>query len=125
MTSTIERAAHMVKILDEEIASVEEEMLQIINSDPSILRNYELLNSIKVKTRVYPTGAKLLKADLSQAANSAIVWDKEMKEYYERKRKEGKAYGVVLNAVKFKLVGRMFAVVKRGTPFVELMTYKK
>ena len=40
MTSTIERAAHMVKILDEEIASVEEEMLQIINSDPSILRNY-------------------------------------------------------------------------------------
>ena len=27
--------------------------------------------------------------------------------------------------VKFKLVGRMFAVVKRGTPFVELMTYKK
>lgn len=169
MTSTIERAAHMVKILDEEIASVEEEMLQIINSDPSILRNYELLNSIKGigtinamntiihtnnfqafetarqyacylgiapfehssgtsikgKTRVYPTGAKLLKADLSQAANSAIVWDKEMKEYYERKRKEGKAYGVVLNAVKFKLVGRMFAVVKRGTPFVELMTYKK
>lgn len=168
MTSTIERAAHMVKILDEEIASVEEEMLQIINSDPSILRNYELLNSIKGigtinamntiihtnnfqafetarqyacylgiapfehssgtsikgKTRVYPTGAKLLKADLSQAANSAIVWDKEMKEYYERKRKEGKAYGVVLNAVKFKLVGRMFAVVKRGTPFVELMTYK-
>ena len=154
---------------DEEIASVEEEMLQIINSDPSILRNYELLNSIKGigtinamntiihtnnfqafetarqyacylgiapfehssgtsikgKTRVYPTGAKLLKADLSQAANSAIVWDKEMKEYYERKRKEGKAYGVVLNAVKFKLVGRMFAVVKRGTPFVELMTYKK
>ena len=33
--------------------------------------------SIKGKTRVYPTGAKLLKADLSQAANSAIVWDKE------------------------------------------------
>ena len=44
--------------------------------------------SIKGKTRVYPTGAKLLKADLSQASNSAIVWDKEMKEYYERKRKE-------------------------------------
>lgn len=109
-------------------------MLQIINSDPSILRNYELLNSIKGigtinamntiihtnnfqafetarqyacylgiapfehssgtsikgKTRVYPTGAKLLKADLSQAANSAIVWDKEMKEYYERKGRKGK-----------------------------------
>ncbi|MBO5180939.1 MAG: IS110 family transposase, partial [Paraprevotella sp.] len=62
--------------------------------------------------------------DLSQAANSAIVWDKEIKEYYERKRKEGKAYGVVLNAVKFKLICRMFVVVRRGTPFVPLQTYK-
>ena len=95
---------------------------------PIGIQNFEQLrnnNNVYIDKTVYPTGAKLLKADLSQAANSAIVWDKEMKEYYERKRKEGKAYGVVLNAVKFKLVGRMFAVVKRGTPFVELMTYKK
>lgn len=80
--------------------------------------------SIKGKTQVSHIGAKLLKADLSQAAKSAIVWDKELKEYYERKIKEGKAFGVVLNAVKFKLVCRMFAVVRRGTPFVELNTYK-
>lgn len=80
--------------------------------------------SIKGKTQVSHMGAKILKADLSQAAKSAIVWDKELKEYYERKMKEGKAFGVVLNAVKFKLVCRMFAIVKRGTPFVELNTYK-
>lgn len=80
--------------------------------------------SVRGKTRVSHMGAKLLKADLSQAAKSAIVWDKELKEYYERKIKEGKAFGVVINAVKFKLVCRMFAVVKRGTPFVELMQYK-
>lgn len=30
----------------------------------------------------------------------------------------------MLNAVKFKLVLRMFAVIKRGTPYVELDTYK-
>lgn len=80
--------------------------------------------SIKEKPQVSHVGAKLLKADLSQAAKSAVVWDKELKEYYERKIKEGKAYGVVLNAVKFKLVCRMFAVVRRGTPFVDLLTYK-
>lgn len=80
--------------------------------------------TVKGKPKVLRMGPKQLKADLSQAANSAIVWDKELKAYYERKRKEGKAYGVVLNAVKFKLVCRMFAVVKRGTPFVELMNYK-
>lgn len=80
--------------------------------------------SVRGRTKVSHIGAKGLKADLSQAANSAIVWDKEIKEYYERKRKEGKAYGVVLNAVKFKLICRMFAVVRRGTPFVPLQTYK-
>ena len=56
---------------------------------------------------------------------TAAEIEKLLRQMDERKRKEGKAYGVVLNAVKFKLVGRMFAVVKRGTPFVELMTYKK
>lgn len=80
--------------------------------------------SIKGKPRVSHIGAKLLKADLSQAAKSAVVWDKELKDYYERKTREGKAYGVVLNAGKFKLVCRMFAVVRRGTPFVDLQTYK-
>lgn len=80
--------------------------------------------SIKGRPQVSHVGAKLLKADLSQAAKSAVVWDKELKSYYERKIKEGKEYGVVLNAVKFKLVCRMFAVVRRGTPFVDLMAYK-
>lgn len=80
--------------------------------------------SVKGATRVSRLGNRQLKADLSQAAKSAIVWDRELKEYYERKTKEGKAFGVVLNAVKFKLVCRMFAVVRRGTPFVELNTYK-
>lgn len=80
--------------------------------------------TVKGKPKVSHVGAKLLKADLSQAAKSAVVWDKEMRTYYERKIKEGKAYGVVLNAVKFKLVCRMFAVVRRGTPFVDFQTYK-
>ena len=80
--------------------------------------------SVRGRTRVSRIGARQLKADLTQAAKSAIVWDQELKAYYERKIKEGKAFGVVLNAVKFKLVCRMFAVVRRGTPFVDLMTYK-
>ena len=35
-----------------------------------------------------------------------------------------KCGGIVLNAVKFKLVLRMFAVIKRGTPYVETDAYK-
>lgn len=167
-TSTLRRAKNMVEVLEQEIKSVEQEMNALIEKEPSIAKNYQLLTSIKGigsinaistiihtnnfqafetarqyacylgiapfdlssgtsvkgKTKVSHMGAKRLKADLSQAAKSAIVWDKELKGYYERKIKEGKAFGVVLNAVKFKLVCRMFAVVRRGTPFVELETYK-
>lgn len=80
--------------------------------------------SVRGKTRVSKAGAKNLKSDLSMAARCAIAYDNEIKGYYQRKRDEGKVFGVVLNAVKFKLVERMFAVVKRGTPFVDIYKYK-
>jgi transposase len=80
--------------------------------------------SIKGKTMVSKMCNRQLKANLSQAACCAIKFDPEMNHYFNRKTKEGKAYGAVLNAVKFKLVERMFAVVKRGTPFVNIMQYQ-
>lgn len=60
----------------------------------------------------------------SIGARSARIHDPQMKEYFERKTAQGKEFGVVMNAIKYKLIQRMFAVVKRGTPFVQLQTYK-
>lgn len=80
--------------------------------------------STKGKPHVCSIGAKILKSDLSMAARSARIHDPEMKEYFERKTAQGKEFGVVMNAIKYKLIQRMFAVVKRGTPFVQLQTYK-
>ena len=55
------------------------------------------------------------------AARTAILNDPWMKNYYHRKMKEKgeqrNQHGVVLNAVKFKLVLRMFSVVKSGVPY--------
>ena len=73
--------------------------------------------SVRGRTHVEP-GAKTLKADLTGAVRSCINHDKEIRKYYERKMAEGKAFGIVANAIKFKLLLRMFAVIKRGTPFV-------
>ncbi|MCI1646716.1 MAG: hypothetical protein LKI39_13800 [Bacteroides sp.] len=56
------------------------------------------------------------------AARNARIHDPEIKEYFERKTVQGKQFGIVMNAIKYKLVQRMFAVVKRGTPFVQLRT---
>ena len=73
--------------------------------------------SVRGRTHVEP-GAKMLKADLTGAVRSCINHDKEIRKYYDRKIAEGKAFGIVANAIKFKLLLRMFAVIKRGTPFV-------
>ena len=76
--------------------------------------------SIKGKTRVSHLANKKIKAHLSNASRSAVQNDSEMKIYYKRKEKEGKAHGVIMNAIKFKLITRVFAVVKRGTPYVKM-----
>jgi transposase len=76
--------------------------------------------SIRGRTKVSNLANKRMKADLTNAARSAIVHDPEMRIYYKRKRAEGKEYGTVINAVKFKIITRAFAVIKRGTPFVKL-----
>lgn len=76
--------------------------------------------SIKGKTRVSQYANKKVKAYLSNAARSALMHDPEIGIYYRRKRQEGKEHGTVMNAIKFKLITRAYAVVKRGTPYVKL-----
>lgn len=77
--------------------------------------------SVKGKTQVSKICRTQQKAELSMAARSAVIHDPSLKRYYQRKMKEkggGKeVHGVVLNAVKFKLILRMFAVVKSGQPY--------
>ena len=81
---------------------------------------YSSATSIRGKTRVSNLANKAIKANLTNAARSAIVHDNELKIYYKRKREEGKAHGTVINAVKFKIISRAFAVIKRQTPFVKM-----
>ena len=74
--------------------------------------------SIKKRTKVSHLANKELKQELNQAAKTAIIHDPELRTYAERKLKN-KAYPLVLNNVKFKLILRMFSVVKRGEKYVE------
>lgn len=74
--------------------------------------------SIKGKKRVSHLANKELKSELSQAARAAMTWDKEIEAYSERKLKN-KPWSLVVNNVKFKLILRMFAVVKRGSKYVD------
>lgn len=71
-------------------------------------------------THVHHIAHRKLKSLLFLAAATAIQFDKELKSYYDRRVKEGKHRMWVLNAVKNKIVARVFAVINRGTPFVEI-----
>jgi transposase len=74
--------------------------------------------SIKGKNKVSNLANKKLKSLLSSCASTAIQHDPELKMYYKRKIEEGKNTMQVKNAVRNKLVHRIFAVVRRGTPYV-------
>jgi transposase len=80
-------------------------------------------SSIKGKTQTDRRSNRKLNALITMAARSASLYSLEMKEYMERKLKEGKHYNCVLNAIKNKLIARIFAVVKRQSPYVDLKKY--
>jgi len=76
--------------------------------------------SIKVKSRVSNLANKKIKALLSNGANAACRCDPELRNYYKRKIAEGKDHKLVMNSISYKLVNRVFAVVKRQTPYVSI-----
>lgn len=80
-------------------------------------------SSIRGRTKVSPLANRKMKALLSNCASAAVQHDPELKAYYQRKLKEGKAKLAVLNAVKSKLINRVFATVNRGTEYVVLKQY--
>ena len=56
-------------------------------------------------------------------AMTTIQCDKELSQYYHRKVSEGKNKMLVINAIRNKILHRLCAVIKRGTPYqVEYQT---
>lgn len=70
------------------------------------------------------SGHSEIKSVLTEGARSAIHHDRQLRAYYERKRSQGKSHGCVMNAVKFKLICRMFAVVTRQTEYVDTEAFR-
>jgi transposase len=166
--SSQKRKEKQIVLLIKIILEIEKEIQSVIESDNELLKNYELLLSIKgigpvnayttiiftrnftifpdarsyacyvavapfphqsgssihKKTSVSKIGNHYLKALLGLAARSAINNDPQIRKYFNRKFNGKKGpesnYGQVLNAIKFKIICRMFAVIKRQTPYISL-----
>jgi transposase len=78
---------------------------------------YRSGTSIRGKTQVSYLANRRMKELLHMASLNAVRFIPELKDYYERKAKEGKNPMSILNAIKFKIICRMFAVLNREEPY--------
>lgn len=84
---------------------------------------YSSGSSIRGRTKVSHLADKKLKSLLNMCALNAKKHDVELKLYFERKVAEGKSKMLVLNNIRCKLLGRIFATVQRGTPYVNTQKF--
>jgi transposase len=73
--------------------------------------------SVRGKTKVHYIANRKMKMLLHMAALNAITFNEELKTYYQRKVAAGKNPMSVLNAVRFKLICRIFSVIKRNEEY--------
>ena len=153
--------------LKKNLKLINHQILEIINSDPTLKNNYKLIqsipgvgqqtttylliitknftcfenarklacyagvapfpfqsgSSIKRRNKVSPLADKKLKSLLNMCALSTKKHDAEIKQYYNRKVEEGKNKMLVINNIRNKLLTRIFAVVKRQQPYVNLQKF--
>lgn len=79
--------------------------------------------SIRGKTKVSNLANKEGRTLMTLCAFTAIQYNTEMKSFYERRLALGKNEMSTINIIRNKLLARAFAVVQRGTPYVDTMKY--
>ena len=79
--------------------------------------------SVRGKTKVSHLANKKIKSLFDLCAKNAIIHNQEMKKYYNQRVEQGKNKMCVINIIRNKLLSRIFAVVNRKTPYVDLLTY--
>ena len=78
--------------------------------------------SVRKRTHVSRKANMRIKSILHMAALVAIQSNKEIGEFYERKVKQGKAKMNVINAVRNKLIHRVFACVRDNRKYEDIYT---
>jgi transposase len=153
--------AKIIKIVEQQILELEDEIKRLINNDQDLANNFTLLTSIKGigfviaahmlaytdnftrfkesrkfacyigtapfpfssgtsvrgRTKVSHLANKKLKSLFDLAAKSALQADPELREYYQRRINQGKSKMSTVNIIRNKLLHRIFAVIKRKTPY--------
>ncbi len=92
-----------------------EKLVAYAGIDPVVYQTGEFKAA---NTRMSKRGSPYLRHALWQAAFAAIRFDPQLRDYYQRKRAEGKAHGTALGAVCRKLLHRIYIILKEERPYV-------
>jgi len=84
---------------------------------------YQSGTSIRGRTKVSHLANKKMKSLLGNAASSAIQYNTEMRLYYQKRIEAGHNKMSTQNIIRNKLLARIFAVVERGTPYVDILKF--
>lgn len=79
--------------------------------------------SIRGRTKVSHLANKKIKSLLDLCSKTALQHNPEIRQYYRRRLEQGKNRMSTVNVIRNKLLARIFAVVKRGTPYVDTLKY--
>ncbi len=92
-----------------------EKLVAYAGVDPTV---YQSGQFTAAQTRMSKRGSPYLRHALWQAAFMATQYDPQLRDFYQRKRAEGKAHGTVVGAVCRKLLHRFYVVLKEKRPYV-------
>ncbi len=92
-----------------------EQLVAYAGIDPSV---YETGQFKADHAHMSKRGSPHLRQAIWQAATVAARHDPDLKAYYQKKRDQGKTYGVAIGAVCRKLLARIFIVLKEQRPYV-------
>ena len=79
---------------------------------------YSSGSSVRGRTKVNLMADKKMKSLLQMCAMTTLKYDPQLKEYYQKKKAEGKNSMLVLNNIRCKIISRVFAVINRKTPYI-------
>ena len=109
-------AVNLAEIGDINKFDTKEKLVAFAGLDPSVKQsgNYTRKQGNHISKR----GSKYLRKHLYHAAQAAIMFDPELKKWYQKKKAQGKHYNVCVCAIARKILCRIYAVWKEQREYV-------
>jgi transposase len=108
-------AAILSEIGDVNRFSSVEKLVAYAGIDPSVYQTGQFQAS---QAHMSKRGSPYLRHALWQAASMAILYEPQLRAYYQSRRDQGKPHGVVIGAVCHRLLSRIYVILKEQRPYI-------